>query len=87
MSGGPCGLIPAAAIPSKIRSEGVEVSAGLPEVDDPPAIIDRPRGVKEEPCRWRAIGVGVIVSLVELFFSDPSKLDADADGHPQPLFP
>src|SRR4051812_36186987 len=66
--------------------EGVEVSARLPEVDDPPPIVDWPRGVKEEPLRWRAVGVGVIVHLVELFLSNPVELDADADRHPQPLF-
>ena len=46
----------------------------IPEVDDPPAVVDRPGGVKEEPFRWRAIGVCVIVSLVQLFLSDPSEL-------------
>src|SRR6266540_307214 len=68
------------------RGEGVEVVAGLPEVYDSPATIDRPRCVEEEPLRWCAIGVGVIVSLVELLLSDPWELDADADSHPQPLF-
>ena len=87
MSGGPCGWIPATVIPSTIRPENASKSSrGSPEIDDPPTTIDRPRCVKEEPLRWRAIRVGVIVSLVELFLSDPSELDADADSHPQPLF-
>ena len=53
------------------RGEGVEVVAGLPEVDDSPATIDRPRCLEEKPLRWCAIGVGVIVSVVELLLSDP----------------
>jgi len=66
------------------RGEGVEVLAGLPEVDDSPATIDRPRRVEKEPFRWCAIGVGVIVSLVELLLSDRWELDADADSHSPP---
>ena len=54
--------------------EGIEVVAGLPEVDDSPATIDRPRCVEEEPFRWCAIGVGVIVSLVELLRVTPGSL-------------
>src|SRR4051812_44060436 len=66
------------------RGEGIEVVAGLPEVDDSPATIDRPRRMEKEPFRWCAIGVGVIVSLVELLLSDRWELDADADSHSPP---
>ena len=66
--------------------EGVEVLARLPEVDDSPATVDRPGWWKRSPGRWRAIGVDVIVTLVELLLGDPRELDADADSHPQPLF-
>ena len=87
MSGGPCGWVPAAVIPSTIRgAKASKSSRDSQEVDDSPATIDRPRCVEEEPVRWCAIGVGVIVSLVELLLGDPWELDADADSHPQPLF-
>ena len=50
MSGGPCGWIPAAAIPfGDSRREGVEVLARLPEVDDAPTSVDRAGRVEEEP--------------------------------------
>ena len=68
------------------RREGVEVGAGLPEVDDSPSTIDRPRCVEEEPLRCCAVRVGVIVSLVELLLGDAWELDADADSHRQPFF-
>jgi len=63
------------------HGEGVEVLARLPEVDDPPATIDRPGCVEDEPLRRRAIGVDAIVTEVELLLSDPRQLDADTDSH------
>ena len=72
MSGGPCGWIPAAVIPSTIRgAKASKSSRDSQKSMIPPATIDRPRCVEEEPVRWRAIRVGVIVSLVELLLGDP----------------
>src|SRR5205085_7065041 len=66
--------------------EGVEVSARLPEVDDPPTTVDRPRSVKEQPLRPIPIRVDLVVHFVELLAGDSGELDANADSHREPTF-
>src|SRR3982074_2507991 len=62
-------------------SERVELRAGLPEVDDPPAPVDRSGGVKQEPLRWIADRVHMLVDFVELLLGHARELDADTDCH------
>ena len=83
MSGGPCGVTPAAAIPSGIRAWKASKSSRDSQksmMPQPPSI--GPDAWKRSPFGGVRVGIDVVVRRVELLLGDPRELDADADCHP-----